>query len=100
MKLNYFPRHSFKYIRLFIARLGKAPEGLCQMIRKTERKPGESTAQMRHRIYSRIYGIMWVSEFFFVALHFNGHKIFTFHNQAFQFETILVCVHYETNWFQ
>ena len=67
MRLSYFPeKQSFKYAPLFVARLGKAPEGLCRMLRGTERKPGESAAQMWHRIYSRIYGIMWVSKCFFL----------------------------------
>ena len=54
------------YIAFFIG-LGKRPEGLYGVLPE-ERKPLETTEAIRHRIYSRIFGIMWVSEFIFIVV--------------------------------
>ena len=54
------------YVAFFI-RLGKTPEGLRGVLRQ-ERKPLETAEAIRHRIYSRIFGIMWVSEFIFIVV--------------------------------
>ena len=44
-------------------RFGQTPEGLANLMRTAERKPSEMAKQMRHRVYSRLYGIMWVSDY-------------------------------------
>ena len=45
-------------------RFGQTPEGLANLLRTAERKPSETAEQMRHRIYSRLYGVMLVSDYF------------------------------------
>ena len=44
-------------------RFGQTPEGLANLMRTAERKPSEMAKQMRHRVYSRLYRIMWVSDY-------------------------------------
>ncbi|CAH3131949.1 unnamed protein product [Porites lobata] len=40
-------------------RFGKTPQGLTNLLRTAGRKPGEIAERMLHRIYSRLYKIMW-----------------------------------------
>ena len=49
--------------KIFKFGFGQTPEGLANLMRTVERKPSETAEQMRHRVYSRLYGIMWVSDY-------------------------------------